>query len=245
MQRIFDFPVSPRYDFDRFIVCGGNETAYRFARLLADPFGTENLLYLHGSAGSGKTHLLTAIHAGLSAAGGTIPPVFSFREIDRLYGGNYPTEGASRLSTLFRDAPALLLDDLHLVPDASPVRVELWQLFNDFYTSSRKIALAGLHPPKELPTLDDHLVSRLLWGLVARVDISDDDSRRLILKKLAADRQVLLPADVIDYLLLHTRRDLPALLGALEQIRRFALASGRKISVRLAREALVSEETER
>ena len=240
MQQIFDFPVAPRLDFDRFIVCVGNDTAFRFARMLADPLATENLLYLHGPAGSGKTHLLAAIRTSLTAA--SLPPLFSFRELHQLYEGVYPQEAEGRLSALFRDAPALLLDDLHLVPDEPSIRAELWQLFNDFYSTGRKIALAGLHPPKELPNLDDHLVSRLLWGLVARVDVSDDDSRRLIMKKLAADRQVLLPADVIDYILLHTPRDLPTLIGALEQIRRFSLASTRKITVRLAREALALED---
>ena len=94
--------------------------------------------------------------------------------------------------------------------------------------------------PRELPHLDDHLISRLLWGLVARVDISDDDSRRLIMKKLAEDRQIILPADVIDYLLLHVRRDVPSLVETLDAISRFALAAGRKVSVRLAREALAT-----
>ena len=69
------------------------------------------------------------------------------------------------------------------------------------------------------------------------MDISDDDSLRMIMKKLADDRNILLPAEVIDYLLLHIRRELPPLIDALERIHRHSLATGRKISVRLAREA--------
>ncbi|WP_298273441.1 DnaA/Hda family protein [Geobacter sp.] len=239
MQLVFDFPVHEKYGFDNFVVCSGNATAFQFAQRLVDPGGTENLLYLYGPPGSGKTHLLTAIGSACSARAGLVTvPFVSFKDVDEIYGGEYPAEEVSRLAERFRNAPALLVDDLHLIPDQPSVRIELWQLFNDFYQAGRPIAITGLYPPKELPHLDGHLISRLLWGLVARVDISDEDSRRLIMKKLAEDRQIILPAEVIDYLLLHVRRDVPSLIGALEAIKRFAFSTKRKITVRLAREAL-------
>ena len=244
MQMVFDFPVHPRYSFDNFVVCGGNEIAYRFALMLANE-DSHNLLYIYGPPGSGKTHLLAALSkrlmAGRNDAGDTsesLIPYISFREIDQLYGGEYLAEQTSRLGERFNNAPALLVDDLHLIPDNINIRVELWQIFNDFFNAGRKIAVTGLYPPRELPTLDDHLISRLLWGLVARIDVSDDDSRRLIMRKLAEDRQVALSAVVIDYLLLHTRRDIPSLMGILEAANRYALSTGRKISLRLAREVL-------
>lgn len=238
MQLVFDFPVNPKYGFANFVVCGGNSAAFQFVQRLAGD-ATDNLLYIYGPPGSGKTHLLRALADALCAREGRgALPCISCREIDDIYQGDYPAEAVSRLAEHFRDAPALLVDDIHLLPDNPHVRSEFWQLFNDFYQAGRRIAVTGLHPPRELANLDDHLISRLLWGLVARVDISDDDSRRMIMKKLAEDRQIVLPADVIDYLLLHTARDIPSLLAALEQIRREALATGRKITVRLAREAL-------
>lgn len=234
MQLIFDFPVIPRFCFENFVVCSGNTTAYLFARKLAAGEGTENLLYVYGPEGSGKTHLLTAVS---NAVGGRY---LSFRDANELYLADYPTEGLSRLIDHFSDATALILDDLDLLPDKQQVRVELWELFNAFYTSGRKIAIAGLTPPKELPHLDGHLTSRLLWGLVARMDVSDDDSRRMILKKLAEDRQMALPDEVIDQMLLRVRRDIPSLVYALETINRFAIATKRKVGLRLAKESIDS-----
>lgn len=239
MQLVFDFPVTPKYSFDNFVICAGNETACRFARRLTDESGSENLLYLHGPSGSGKTHLLMAIGACFAGrAGLAAVPCISFKDVDEIYHGEYPAEEVSRLAERFRGAPALIVDDLHLIPDQQSVRVELWQLFNDFYQAGRPIAITGLNPPNELPTLDGHLTSRLLWGLVARTDISDDDSRRRIMQKLADDRQIILPADVVDYLLMHVRRDVPSLVAALDAITRYAFSAKRKITLRLAREAL-------
>ncbi len=239
MQLIFDFPVNSKFGFDNFVVCAGNKSAYHFARQLAVGDGTENLLYLYGATGSGKTHLLTSIANSIcTQAGLTTISSISFKDIDQLYAGSYPSEGLSKLAEQFRNSPALLIDDIHLIPDNDSIRVELWQIFNDFYTAGKKIAITGLFPPKELPHLDGHLSSRLLWGLVAKLDISGDESLRMILQKLAEDRQILVPEDVIDYLLSHLRRDIPSLLNALQLIHRHALATKKKISLRQAKEAL-------
>lgn len=233
MQLIFDFPVKPNYTFANFVTCRGNEVAINFARRILNPDSGENLLFLHGPEGAGKTHLLTAISHDIEIRDNRIVPVFPAQdlappELERIIGE------AGRL-------PLLLLDDLHLIREDDRVRIAIWQLFNDFYASGRKIVITAAAPPKELPHLDGHLVSRLLWGLVAGMDISDDDSRRMIMAKLADDRQITLPAEVIDYLLLHVHRDIPALTAALEQIKRLSFATQRKISIRLAREALAAE----
>jgi chromosomal replication initiator protein len=238
MQLVFDFPVDAKFSFANFVVCSGNSTAFQFVKLLAAD-AAHNLLYIFGPAGSGKSHLLRALASTLCSQESRLSlPYISFKEIDDIYQGEYPGEAISKLAERFRDEPALLIDDIHLLPDNPHVRSEFWQVFNDFHDASRKIAITGLYPPREIPHLDDHIVSRLLWGLVAKVDITDDDSLRMIMNKLADDRNILFPTDVIDYLFIHTRRELPALIDLLERIHRHSLATGRKISLRLVRELL-------
>ncbi len=227
MQQILEFPVASSCSFDSFVVCDGNAAAVRFARRITDESEPERLLYLHGPPGSGKTHLLKAV--GLELAGGNPDqaPYLSCRDV----------RSARSLVDRFDGAHGLVVDDLHLLPDSSDLRAALWQLFNDFHDAGRAVVLAGLHPPRMLPHLDDHLVSRLLWGLVARVDASDDHSRRMILKKIADDRQVRVPDDVVEYILVTTSREVGELIGFFETIYRFSLAHKRRITLALAREA--------
>jgi chromosomal replication initiator protein len=227
MQQFFEFPVKSDYTFDSFVVCDGNAGALQFCRRIADPDDPENLLYIHGPAGSGKTHLLKAVGRVMGAnSHGTIP-YLSFRE----------PATVDELCRRFAQAEALIVDDLQLMPDDGDLRAALWQVFNDFHSSGRKIVMAGLNAPRELPFLDDHLVSRLLWGLVARVDVSDDHSRRMILKKIAGDRQVRIPEDVVEYILMTTSREVGDLISAFESVFRLSMVLKRRITLPLAREA--------
>jgi chromosomal replication initiator protein len=227
MQRFFEFPVTPDFNFASFVVCDGNGAALQFARRIADPADPENLLYLHGPSGSGKTHLLKAIVGALGTAASAQVRYLSCRE----------TFAAEDLSVRFADSAALLVDDLHLLPDDGDTRAALWQLFNDYYGTGRKIAMAGLYPPRELPCLDDHLVSRLLWGLVTGVDASDDHSRRMILKKVADDRQVRVPDEVMEYILSTTSREVGELISSFDALYRLSMAEKRRITLPLARTA--------
>lgn len=219
MQQIFDFPIRPSFSFESFVPCEGNAAALRFALRIADPADSENLLYLHGPSGSGKTHLLRSIAVGDI-------PYLSLRD---------QTDPEAILAR-FCDARGLVVDDLQAMPDDSALRGTLWQLFNEFHTSGRTIAMAGLHPPRELTNLDDHLTSRLLWGLVARLDTSDDHSRHMILKKVADDRQIRVPDDVVDYILATTSREVGALIDGFNQLYRYSMAEKRRITLPLARE---------
>lgn len=224
MQQIFDFPVTPSFSFASFVTCEGNSAAVKFALRIADPSDSECLLYLHGPSGSGKTHLLQSI------AGSTFPYLSLREPISR-----------DELVATFVSAGGLVVDDLEDMPGDADMRRALWQLFNEFHTSGRTIAMAGAVPPRELANMDDHLTSRLLWGLVARLDTSDDYSRRMIIKKIADDHQIRVPDDVVDYILATTSREVRALIACFHQIYRFSMAEKRRITLPLARE--VREQT--
>lgn len=227
MQQFFDFPVDPICSFESFVPCDGNAAALRFALQVADRDNPEKLLYLHGPSGSGKTHLLKAVAARLAAESGRGDAYCTLR--DRLT--------AEQLRCRCADAGALLVDDLQLMPDDPHMRGMLWQLFNEFHTAGRPVMMAGLVPPRELPNLDDHLVSRLLWGLVARLDTTDDESRRMILKKVADDRQVRVPDDVVDYIIATASREVRDLIESFDAVYRLSMAEKRRMTLPLARDA--------
>jgi len=221
LQQALDLPITPRYGFENFISCAGNSTALEFSRRITNPAEPEKLLYLYGPAGSGKTHLLHAIGRQLA---GEQYQVLSCRNL------TVPISTTSNL---------LLVDDLDQLPDQTELRNALWEAFNQQYSSGHTLALAGRFAPKELPTIDDHLISRLLWGLVARLDVSDDRSRQMLIAKLAQDRQIILPDDVASWLLTVLPRDVGSLVTACDALYRAALQRKCRITLRLARELVL------
>jgi chromosomal replication initiator protein len=221
-QQALDLPVTPRYGFETFISCSGNATALEFSRRIADPAEPETLLYLYGPSGSGKTHLLHAI--GRQAAGAAYQ-IISCQQLQ------LPLEPSGGL---------LLIDDLDQLPDQPEQRLALWEAFNHQYSRGERLALAGRLPPRDLPGLDDHLISRLLWGLVAHLDVSDDQSRRMLMAKLAQDRQILLPDEVSVWLLTVLPRNVGALVTICDRLYRAALERKCRITLRLARELVLN-----
>lgn len=228
-QLVFDFPIREEMTFDTLVVCEGNRHAVSLLQAILDGSSEERALFLHGPSGSGKSHLLAATARHLGGA-----PLFSFRE----GSGASSAVIRSSLKRRFTGAPALLLDDFDRIPADPGIHRIVWQLYNDFHETQKPVVITAALPPKDLPRIDDHLVSRLLWGLVAKIDVSDDDSRRMIMKKLAADRNIILPAEVIDYLLSRLPRSIPTLRDSLDRICHHALATNRRITIPLAREAL-------
>ncbi len=217
-QQALDLPVNSRYTFETFVKCDGNSTALEFSQKLADPSEPENLLYLYGPTGSGKTHLLHAI-------GG------------KLCGDSYNILSCRNLQIPINcNNTLLLVDDLEHIPDNPDLRNALWEAFNQHYTKGNILAFASRLPPREIPNIDEHLVSRLLWGLVAHLDVSDEHSRYMLILKLAQDRHILIPDDVISWLLSVLPRDVGSLVGASDALYRAALQQKSRISLRLAKE---------
>lgn len=233
MQLFFDFPPTPDYSFKSFVACNGNSTAMELVKKVMDPESAEKLLFLYGEPGSGKTHLLSAVSREIGdRLAINAPPIIPLALVT--------VHNCPEITRLTASQPVLLLDDLHLLQDSSELRSAVWQLFNDFYESGRTIIATASLLPKELQSLDEHLQSRFMWGLVARLDISDDDSRRMIMKKLADDNQIIIPDEVIDHLLIHLPRDIPSLANALELLKKRSFATQKKISLKLAREAILA-----
>lgn len=224
-QQLLNLNTVPRQDFASFIPCTGNRAAIEFARRCADINDPDKLLYLYGPAGCGKTHLLHAI--GKQVAQNNYY-IFDCTEVQH--------EDAEQLLSEMDNQPILLIDNLDQLPPVDRLKHTIWEAFNRQYNAGKPLVLAGRVAPRDLSNLDEHLVSRLLWGLVAAMDISDDQTRLQLVLKIAHDLQVILPNDVASWLLTVLPRDPEALQQACQDLYHEALRSGRKISLRLARE---------
>jgi DnaA family protein len=219
-QLAFDFSVVHAPTLDNFVAGRNGELVARL-RSLPCAKADERLLYLWGPPGSGRTHLLRAAVSLLDTAGARVTYIICSPE--------------TRLSDRLLDREALAIDDVERLDDAG--QVSLFNVYNSFRDDGKTLLASGNAAPMQLPLRAD-VITRLAWGLVYEVHCLSDVEKARALTDHAATRGFALQPDVIQYLLTHGRRDMPALLAMLEALDRYSLAAKRAVTMPLLRELL-------
>ncbi len=179
-------------------------------------------LYLWGEAGCGKTHLLRALVHRLQAGG---------------QGVGWFDAGSPQPWHWSPEWQWVVIDDCdRLDPGAQQAA---FALFVEAAAQGTQVAAAGRLPPVDLPLRDD-LKSRLAWGHVLAVQALGEAETRAVLRRQADERGLLLPDEVLNYLLTRFERDLGYLMRLLDALDQYALVNGRHITVPLVR-ALLAE----
>ena len=135
--------------------------------------------------------------------------------------------------------PAVVaVDDVESLDDAA--QIELFDFYNRMRDSGGMLLVSGTESPLHLKLRDD-LRTRLGWGLVYQVHSLSDEEKAQALKQHAASRGFELPAEVVQYLLRHGRRDLPSLMSVLDSLDEHSLRLHRAPSVPLLKEVMQKE----
>ena len=221
-QFVLDLAQPEPPSFDNF-VAGANREAMAALIALARGESRETGLLLWGAPGAGKTHLLRATAAMAARARAVIECVTP---------GDVPAA-----DTL--PASALLVVDRIDGADAVE-QARLFTVLNALAASAGQwVACAGA-PPARLSLRDD-LRTRLGWGAVHRLALLSDEEKAAALKLAAHGRGLILPDELVRYLLVHRSRDIRALLQLLDALDRFALERKRPLTLPLLREFDASE----
>jgi len=212
--------IAPHARFDTF-VAGANDAVV--ARLTARVAG--EVIWLWGASGIGKTHLLQAACAAeperamylpLDASGGLNPSVL---------------DGLGELAVI-------AIDDLDVVAAEPAWNQALFALYNQQQDLGGRLIIAASSPPNAIDFDLLDLASRLRASIVYRLEPLDDIGLLQALQRQAEARGLELSEAAGRYLLSRVRREMGGLATWLEQLDRAALASQRKLTVPLIREAL-------
>ncbi len=235
-----DTPARRWRGLSDFVVGACNRVAHASAlSVVEDPGQGANPLVLHGPTGTGKTHLLEGIYAGLRRQHPDERPVFVTGEefIGKFVQASRFGKQAS-FRRQFRDCSALLLDDLHTLATAAGSQREFLFTFDALYSEGKQVVVTTDCHPRLAEELMPELVDRLLGGAVWGVLPPDDETRLGILRSKATAAGGPFPDDVLKHLARNLRGNVRELEGAVNGVRHFAKVHARPVSVSLAREAL-------
>ncbi len=213
--------LNPRYTFDHFVIGASNRFAHAAALSVAEsPARAYNPLFIYGSAGLGKTHLLHAI-------GHYVKKMFPNKRIKYVSTETFMNEFVESIRTnsttsfkkRYREVDVLLIDDIQFLERSQQLQEEFFHTFNSLHGTASQIVLSSDRPPKSIQTLEDRLRSRFEWGLITDVQPPEFETRLAILRKKAYSEGLYnVPDEVMTFIASNISDNVRELEGALIRV---------------------------
>ena len=253
-------PLNPKYTFEQFVIGPANRFAHASALAVAEmPAQAYNPLFLHGSPGLGKTHLLHAIGnyvtrygSGLRVRYATVEDFTSafvnavrfdrtaaFKEAFRQLVDTFRSvNDTGAFKEAFRRVDVVLIDDVQFLARKERTREEFFHTFNALRDSGRQLVMTSDRSPEELADLEPRLIERFRSGLVVELEPPGIEVRRAILHKRARLDGVALEPEVLEEIAARVTSSVRALEGALIRVVAYVSLTGEPPTPELVRRVL-------
>lgn len=237
--------LNEKYTFESFIVGSGNELAYAACQGIAAQPGTKyNPLFLYGGVGIGKTHLMQAVGNAVLANNPEARVVYvSSEQFLQEFVDAVRFKKNTDFADFYRSADVLIVDDIQFIAGKEKVQEEFFHTFNALHQASKQIIISSDKPPKEIPTLEERLRSRFVWGMSIDMQTPDFETRCAILQTKAENHGIELTTDVTEYLATNVQTNIRELEGALNQLLAFCEMRGLSPNMTVASSLLGASQT--
>ena len=228
------------YTFDTFVVGPCNRLAHAACVAVSEsPGQAYNPLFIHGSVGLGKTHLLQAVSHEVLRRQPTAKVLFLTCEtFIRHFIQSVENGDLHNFRYRYRHVDVLMIDDIHFLAEREASQEEFFHTFNTLYQSRKQIILSSDSAPSQIPSLEQRLTSRFNWGLVARIDRPSYETRVAIVHKKAHLKGLKVPDDVVCLIATKVDSNTRELEGALTKVAGWAAINGGVITLEIAKQAL-------
>jgi len=232
--------LSQNNTFETFIVGSGNQFAHAVCQAVAQSPGERyNPLFIYGGVGLGKTHLMHAIghYVREQRRGARVFFVTAEKFMNEMI---YSIQHATTLEfkSRYRTADVLLIDDIQFLAGKESTQEEFFHTFNTLHGAHKQIVLTSDGPPNSITALEERLISRFTWGVIADLQPPDLETRVAIVKKKAELQRRSLPNEIALLLASNIKTNIRDLEGSLSRLLAFAELTGQPLTVEFAQEVL-------
>ncbi len=232
--------LNPRYTFETFVKGASNQFALAAALRVAEtPGRSYNPLFIYGSAGLGKTHLLHAI-------GHYVHANYQHHEVRYVSTETFMNEyvDAIRQNTTnslrrrYRDIDVLLIDDIQFIAGKEGLQEEFFHTFNSLHGANKQVVISSDRMPDAIPTLEERLRGRFKWGLITDIQPPDLETRLAILRNKSERDRVMVPDETLEFIATNIATNIRELEGALIRVTAYASLNQVPITTDLAQTQL-------
>ena len=245
----FETNLKPNYTFDNFIVGESNKFAKLTAFAVAEkPGQMYNPLFIYGSSGLGKTHLMHAIgNYAMKNSKSRVLYVTSEKFIDDFVGISKKATDEPNFDKValfkkkYRDIDILIIDDIQYLGTGTKTQQEFFNTFNELYDKNKQIIISSDRSPDDLKLLEERLTTRFNWGITINIEPPDFELRLKIIEDKVKGHMLSnpFPKDVQEFIASNCTSDIRKLEGAITRVVAYAaMMSGSPITLDLANEAL-------
>lgn len=227
-------------NFDTFVVGPSNRFAHAACQAVAaKPAVLYNPLFIYGSSGLGKTHLLNAVAKEFQKN-------FPDRSVIYVKSEDFTNEIITAIGQgttpafreKYRKADLFLMDDIQFIAGKASTEEEFFHTFNTLYDAKKQIVLTSDRPPRDIAILEDRLKTRFEWGLLADVQPPEFETRVAIIARKAESLNFEIPETVCEYIANKLKSNIRQLEGTVKKLRAYHLLEGKPINVATAQAAI-------
>lgn len=234
--------LNPKYSFQNFIVGSNNELAAAAAQAVTqNPGRAYNPLFIYGGVGLGKTHLMQAIGNEFLGSQRLKKVMYvSTEKFTNEFIQSVREGQANDFKNLYRNVDVLLIDDVQFLAGKEQTQEEFFHTFNTLHQANKQIVLSSDRLPKDIPAIEERLVSRFEWGMIADVQPPDFETRLAILRSKAKERNYEVSSGVLEYIAQTIESNIRELEGSLNRLMVYCQLNNTKASLEKVKDVLAN-----
>ena len=221
-----DSNLNSNYVFERYIEGDCNRLARSAAMAIAENPGSSsfNPFFIYGGTGLGKTHLIQSIGNKIKQEHGSELAVLyiSSESFTNEFVQAIRNNRASEFTMFYRQIDVLIVDDIQFFSGKEKTQEEFFHIFNALHQDGKQIILSSDRAPREIPDIEERLISRFSWGLSADLQVPEYETRYAILERKASDNGIELSHDVLEFIAHNFKSNVRDLEGAIIKLLAFA-----------------------
>ncbi len=232
-------PISPQlnpyYTFDNFVEGESNKLARAVAMAIANKPGqaTFNPFFLYGPSGVGKTHLVNALGVRLRELFPDKRVLFVSAHVFKTqYTDSVIHNTSNDFINFYQSIEVLIIDDIQEITTAKTQQA-FFHIFNHLQQNGRQLVITCDRPPVLFEGIEERMLTRFKWGMIAEMEKPDTALRKAILESKIKRDGLSFPQEVVQYIAQNVESSVRELEGIVNCIMAYSIVDNCDIDLQL------------